>query len=292
MQRGLLWSRSESLCQLPVTLLRGDERRCRQPKLAAASMLTLLSFSFGAPMNTTDDCGGCSSTASASAASKCEPGWRGADCSLKACAATKLGDDGAGECCGHGLCPSDGTCECADGYGPLNPGTAPRRTTAAAAQSAADRRRRARVLRHVDGQVSCLPGWAGADCARALCPNACSGHGKCASTAHLALRVRGGVAATTRDGGVHRRPLGARRVHRRAVPLPRRVHRGGTASSPLRRRPLVPRPLRPEPVGRAADVRVPPARRDQRARARRARRARTTARASTARRARATPAGR
>ena len=80
--------------------------------------------------------------------------------------------DGAGECCGHGLCLSDGTCECADGYGPLNPWdrAAPNDCcgrVCAADCGAAEKRGYCDTR---TGKCSCLPGWAGAACARALCP--------------------------------------------------------------------------------------------------------------------------
>ena len=260
-------------------------------KLAAASMLTLLSFSFGAPTTRPTTAADARPGVCFGGKCKCESGWRGADCSLKACAATKLGDDGAGGAAGTGSASPTGRAV-RRRLRPSARGTAPRRTTAAAAcapPTAAPPRSAGTATRGRANSRACPAGRG--RIARALCPNACSGHGKCAvdmasrcvceagwggddcATAACAT-ARGAACASTRSAAASARSPGGTAS---SAAAPTTSFRGRCVQSPSGG----------PPCACAAGASGPTCA------ARRARRAaRTTARASTARRARATPAGR
>ena len=123
----------------------------------------------------------------------CEPGYQGADCSIKRC---------PHNCCGNGQCVQ-GACVCRVGYGPSNasmPSDCCGRSCAPASptspRSARARPRSVSLLAGVSdcgepagrgscdrttGSCSCLAGFRGDRCSLPSCPNNCSGNGACSA---------------------------------------------------------------------------------------------------------------
>ena len=94
---------------------------------------------------------------------QCRPGWRGADCSMRECAARCRP--------GHGECNDLGECSCYPGFtGPDCGQVVPCRANCTSAVHGSCQ---------ASGICACRPGWSGIDCATPQCPRDCSGHGEC-----------------------------------------------------------------------------------------------------------------
>ena len=113
---------------------------------------------------------------------KCMIGWKGRDCEESTCPGALAGGV---ECSGHGRCDvnhlHEVKCICEKAYKGID--------CAIAKNSTAGRRECAsrlctsevhgRCASDDEGPCVCNPGWAGADCAKLLCPKSCSGNGFC-----------------------------------------------------------------------------------------------------------------
>jgi hypothetical protein len=123
---------------------------------------------------------------------RCEPGYRGVGCELRACPGSTSSDGGAqcdgggcAECSGHGECDaSTGVCSCAapwsgaacDVHGCGATGCGPHGTCVLAASAGGAGGAGGAGARHA---CACEPGWSGEDCRLRTCDGGCGDAGWC-----------------------------------------------------------------------------------------------------------------